>query len=132
MVFGRIRSALARAGTLLVLTFVLVRAVIPGGFMPAFDPHSGQIAVVMCSATPGHEVAFLNLPNGQDEDDDRPADGSCPFALCGGTILPEPCVAPYSAPAVYAFEYHQQRATPPPAASPLSPHAPPTGPPASV
>jgi hypothetical protein len=130
MVAGRIRTALTHAGTALVLAVVFMRALIPGGFMPSFDNTSGKVAVVMCSASPGHEIVLVDLPGGESEDEDDGA--ACPFAPCGGTILPERCGALQAAPAVYAFEYRQQHSQAPPAASPLSPNAPPTGPPAFV
>lgn len=133
MVTGRISEIALRAGMFLILAVVLLRAIIPGGFMPTFDPHSGKIAVVMCAATPGHEIAFMDLPDGNRETDDKGlADGGCPFAPCGGTILPDPCSSLEAAPAVYAFEYQNQRALPPHPQSVLRPSAPPTGPPTTV
>lgn len=133
MATGRISGIAVRAGTFLVLAVVLLRALIPGGFMPTLDPHSGKIAVVMCAATPGHEIAFLDLPDGErHQDDGGLADDGCPFAPCGGTILPDPCGSLEAAPAVYAFEFQSQRALPPHPQSVLRPSAPPTGPPALV
>lgn len=128
---GRISEIAARAGTFIVLALVLMRAIVPGGFMPALDPNSGKIAVIMCSATPGHEVAFINLPDGQDDDGagDALADGACPFAPCGGTILPAPCGSLAAASAVYAFEFATFRSLPPHPHPVLRPSAPPTGPP---
>jgi len=133
MIAGRISEITARAGMFLVLVTVLLRAFIPGGFMPTLDPHSGKIAVVMCAATPGHEIAFMDLPDGDRETDDTGlADGGCPFAPCGGTILPDPCGTLEASPAVYAFEFQRQRGLPPHPQSVLRPSAPPTGPPALV
>ncbi len=131
MIVGRIIAVFAHAMTAFVLAAVLCRALVPAGFMPGIDATSGKIAVVMCSATPGHELAIMDLPDGAPSDHEGETT-DCPFAPAGGSILPDASPSVASSAAVYAFEYRNFGAPLALTASALQPNAPPTGPPALI
>ncbi len=123
----RVRLDLRRAAGLLVLLALLVRAVIPAGFMPVFDSEQRVITVAMCS---GHGAQTLPLDDDAPEPDEEASE--CPFAS-----LTSPAVLKHAANDPVAIRWahrtlfvsvHDEM----PAATTWRPGSPPTGPPALV
>lgn len=85
---------------LIVASVLMLRVLIPSGFMPALD--HGRIVVAICSGDGPERTISLAVADQGDErgSDNAPqdgSDGSCPFALLGATPLVPGSTAPHFA-----------------------------------
>lgn len=124
---GRLRPGLRRAAGLLILMALLVRALIPAGFMPVFDSEQRVVTVAMCS---GHGAQTLPLEGDAPEREEQA--GDCPFAsLTAPAVLRHAGIDPvqirWMHPTPFLSVHEDQ-----PAIAAWRPGSPPTGPPTHV
>ncbi|MFV3075466.1 hypothetical protein [Niveispirillum fermenti] len=65
-----------------LLCALLLRGMIPGGYMPNLDPADGRGFLVICSGNGGN----LTLPDDTQAPADTRQDGLCAFAIAGGLV----------------------------------------------
>ncbi len=122
-------SSVARIARMLLLLAVIVRAMMPAGFMPSVDRESGVISVAMCSGAGAIQTLHLGDETPEPSQDGRQ---TCTFASLSAPAIVQPTieivdVGTIDAPPSSAFvEYVAIIAS----TFPLG--APPTGPPTIV
>ncbi|MEZ5938429.1 MAG: hypothetical protein R3C52_09425 [Hyphomonadaceae bacterium] len=104
------------------LAALLLRAVVPVGYMPNAD-HSGSIEIVMCSASAAETDA--SLPDDKTPD---PNEDVCAYAMASTSMISTAPTLTVSA-SIYAFEYAFAASVPSARLAHWTKHAPPTGPP---
>ena len=124
---ARARFRRRSAWAVLLLAGLLLRAIVPMGYMPTIDRSSGMIEIAMCSSSASHAVQILKLP-GQPADQQTSPDDNCPFAMTSAPILPQAGELEAAA-AVYATELARPFVHTPCRYACWLRSAPPTGPP---
>lgn len=75
--WSRMNPGMASIACLLMLAAVLVRAMMPAGFMPSVNHESGVISVAMCSGNGAVQTIHLGT---ETPEPDQQTDQTCPFA----------------------------------------------------
>lgn len=88
----------ARVGAVLVALALLLRVLVPAGFMPAAGTDGqARFAITICDGTGGHTIALPGHPRSPADPRDASAHAVCPFAafaLAAAPVEPPLLVAP--------------------------------------
>ncbi len=127
---GRIGKGVRSFVFCFLLLGLLVRGLIPVGYMAERDVRSGELIVAMCSGA--GEMQTIHLAPGETPSKGKSARQHCPFASLTTPVLPQPSLivdarlSPFQSKIAYAPREVA------PVEAILSASAPPTGPPLSA